>query len=249
MEQTKVALITGGSRGIGRAICIAMAKEGYNIAFNYVSGDETNPNVIQTKQLIEQTGVQSLAIRTNIASYQETQDMFQQVMDTYGRIDVLVNNAGITKDALLLKMKEEAFDEVIDVNLKGTWNCMKCVSRIMLKQKSGSILSMSSIVALNGNPGQVNYCASKAGIIGMTKALAKELGSRGITVNALAPGFIDTDMTQALNEEMKQQLIKQIPLGSLGNVEDIANATVFLTSPKARYITGQTIYVDGGMGM
>lgn len=249
MEQKKVALITGGSRGIGRAICIALAKEGYDIAFNYVSGDETNPNVVETLQLVLEQGVQVLSIKSNIASFKECEAMFDTVMEKYGRVDILVNNAGITKDALLLRMKEGDFDQVIDVNLKGTWNCMKCVTRIMMKQRSGSILSMSSIVALNGNPGQVNYCASKAGIIGMTKALAKEVGPRGITVNALAPGFIDTDMTKELNETIKEQLLKQIPLGRLGNVEDISNAVVFLTSPKAKYITGQTIYVDGGMGM
>lgn len=249
MEQRKVAFITGGSRGIGQAICIALAKEGYHIGFNYVSGDETNPNVIKTKQLIEEYGVEVFSIKTNIASFKDTKIMFDEVIKVFGRIDILVNNAGITKDNLLLKMKEEAFDEVIDVNLKGTWNCMKCVSKIMLKQRCGSILSMSSVVALHGNAGQVNYCASKAGIIGMSVALAKELGTRGITVNTLAPGFIDTDMTQGLSEEIKQQLVKQIPLGKLGNVEDIANAVVFLTSEKAKYITGQTIYVDGGMGL
>jgi 3-oxoacyl-[acyl-carrier protein] reductase len=244
----KIALVTGGSQGIGKEVCLALAKEGATIAINYVGLN--NQEIAEvTKKEVEALGVKAILVQANVASFEETEAMIKEVMNAFGRIDILVNNAGITKDGLLMRMKEEDFDAVIDVNLKGTWNCMKHVTKIMMKQRYGRIISMASVVGLIGNAGQTNYCASKAGIIGMSKSLAREVGSRGVTVNAVAPGFIKTRMTDVLSEEIKGNLLKQIPLGYLGEISDVANTVVFLASDDARYITGQTISVDGGMAM
>lgn len=245
----KVAVVTGASQGIGKEICIALAKEGANVVINYVDFKNNQELAEDTKKEIEAFGVKAIIVQANVASLEETGAMCKEVMKTFGRIDILVNNAGITKDNLIMRMKEEDFDAVIDVNLKGTWNCMKHITKIMMKQRYGRIISMSSVVGVIGNAGQTNYCASKAGIMGMTKSLAREVGSRGITVNAVAPGFIKTEMTDSLPEDIKENLYQQIPLRYLGEISDIANTVVFLASDDARYITGQTISVDGGMAM
>lgn len=245
----KVALVTGGSQGIGREVCLTLAREGANIIINYVDYGDNKHLANITKQEVEAIGVKAVIASANVASFSETEALFKEVLDTFGSIDILVNNAGITKDGLMMRMKEEEFDAVIDVNLKGTWNCMKQATKIMMKQRHGRIISMASVVGLIGNAGQSNYCASKAGIIGMTKSLAREVGSRGITVNAVAPGFIKTAMTEVLSDDIKENLSKQIPLGYLGEIRDVANTVLFLASEDARYITGQTISVDGGMAM
>lgn len=245
----KVVLVTGGAQGIGKEICLTCARAGANIIVNYVDFGDNKQIAEDTKAEIEALGVKVMLVQANVASFEETGAMFKEVMKEFGRIDVLVNNAGITKDNLLMRMKESDFDAVIDVNLKGAWNCMKHVTKIMMKQRSGRIISMASVVGVIGNAGQVNYSASKAGIIGMTMSLAREVGSRGITVNAIAPGFIKTAMTDVLPEEVKANLANQIPLGTLGEVEDIAKTVLFLASDDAKYITGQTIHVDGGMAM
>ena len=242
----KVVLVTGGAQGIGKEICITCAREGAKIVVNYV---ENETIAKATKEELEALGATVMLVQANVASFEETETMFKTIIKEFGRIDVLVNNAGITKDNLLMRMKESDFDAVIDVNLKGTWNCMKHAAKFMMKQRYGRIISMSSVVGVMGNAGQVNYSASKAGIIGMTMSLAREVGSRGITVNAIAPGFIQTAMTDVLPDEIKENMAKQIPLGTFGQVSDIANTVVFLASDDARYITGQTIHVDGGMAM
>ncbi len=247
--QDKVALVTGGSQGIGKEICIHFARQGAKLAVNYVDFGNNKEIAEQAKAELEALGATVMIVGANVASFSETEAMFKEVMAEFGRIDILVNNAGITKDNLLMRMKEADFDAVIDVNLKGSWNCMKHATRIMMKQKSGRIINMSSVVGVMGNAGQVNYAATKSGVIGMTMSLAREVGSRGITVNAVAPGFIQTAMTDVLPQEAKDKLAAQIPLGYLGQVEDIANTVVFLASDEARYITGQTIHVDGGMAM
>lgn len=245
----KVVLVTGGSQGIGKEICLTLARAGANVIVNYVDFGNNEELAQEAKEQIEALGVKSSIINANVASFEETGAMFKEILKEYGRIDIVVNNAGITKDGLIMRMKESDFDAVIDVNLKGTWNCMKHATKIMMKQKYGRIISMASVVGLIGNAGQTNYCASKAGIIGMTKSLAREVGSRGITVNAVAPGFIKTDMTEVLPEDIKGALLSQIPLGYLGEISDIANTVLFLASDEAKYITGQTISVDGGMAM
>ncbi|MEY8675585.1 3-oxoacyl-[acyl-carrier-protein] reductase [Thomasclavelia cocleata] len=245
----KVVLVTGGAQGIGKEICITCAREGAKIVVNYVDFGENETIAKATKEELEALGATVMLVQANIASFEETKTMFKTIIKEFGRIDVLVNNAGITKDNLLMRMKESDFDAVIDVNLKGTWNCMKHAAKFMMKQRYGRIISMSSVVGVMGNAGQVNYSASKAGIIGMTMSLAREVGSRGITVNAIAPGFIQTAMTDVLPDEIKENMAKQIPLGTFGQVSDIANTVVFLASDDARYITGQTIHVDGGMAM
>lgn len=247
--QDKVALVTGGSQGIGKEVCLTLAKEGAKIAVNYIDFGNNKEIAEETKKELEAFGVEVMLVKANVASYEETEEMFKEVVAKFGRVDILINNAGITKDGLMMRMKEADFDAVIDVNLKGTWNCMKHATKIMMKQKYGRIISMSSVVGVMGNAGQVNYAASKSGIIGMTMSLAREVGSRGITVNAVAPGFIQTAMTDVLPEDVKANLAKQIPLGYLGQVEDIAKTVLFLASDDARYITGQTIHVDGGMAM
>ena len=244
MLQGKVAVITGASRGIGKAIALEMAAEGATVVINYNGSKERAEEVLAEIQA--QGGTASI-YQCNVADFAACENFFKEVIKEYGRVDILVNNAGITKDGLLMGMSEEAFDQVIDTNLKGAFNCMRFVSRQMLKQKSGRIINMSSVSGVAGNAGQANYSASKAGVIGLTKAAAKELASRHITVNAIAPGFIETEMTAVLSDSVKEEAVKQIPLGCFGKTEDIANMAVFLASDKAAYITGQVIHVDGGM--
>ena len=246
MLKGKCAVITGASRGIGREIALKFAKEGANIVLNYNSSEE---EALKLKEEIEQLGSNTLIVKANISKTDESDKLIKEAKETFGRVDILVNNAGITKDALMLRMKEEDFDNVIEVNLKGAFNCLKAVTPIMLKQKYGKIINMSSVVGVTGNAGQVNYSASKAGLIGMTKSLAREIGSKNINVNAIAPGFIDTDMTKVLSEDQKNNIISQVPLKRFGQTEDIANLAVFLASDKSNYITGQVIHVDGGMAM
>ncbi|WP_159887004.1 3-oxoacyl-[acyl-carrier-protein] reductase [Paenibacillus puerhi] len=242
----KVALVTGASRGIGRAIAVTLAEAGADVVVNYAGSESA---AAETVGLIEALGRRSFKIRANVGSVQEVEDMFKQVLEAFGRIDILVNNAGITRDNLIMRMKEEEFDQVIETNLKGVFNCVKAATRPMMKQRSGRIVNISSVVGALGNPGQANYVAAKAGVIGMTKAAAKELASRGINVNCVAPGFIETDMTDKLSEELRDGLLKQIPLARLGQPEDIAKAVRFLVSEDAGYMTGQTIHIDGGMYM
>ena len=247
--ENKIALVTGGGQGIGKEIAKTLAKQGAFVLINYLDLGNNQEIAQKTQQEIEELGGKCALISANVASYQETEEMFKIIKKEYGRLDILINNAGITKDGLMLRMKESDFDQVIDVNLKGTWNCMKHATKLMMKQKYGRIVSLSSVVGVMGNAGQVNYAASKSGIIGMTMSLAREVGSRGITVNAVAPGFIQTAMTDVLSDEIKDQMKSQIPLGSFGNVQDIADAVLFLASDEAKYITGQTLHVDGGMDM
>jgi len=242
----KVALVTGASRGIGRAIALTLAEAGADVAVNYAGSEAAAAEVVS---LIEGMGRKAIKVKANVASSQEVDDMFKQVLETFGKLDILVNNAGITRDNLIMRMKEEEFDEVIATNLKGVFNCVKAATRPMMKQRYGHIINISSVVGALGNPGQANYVAAKAGVIGMTKATAKELSSRGITVNAVAPGFIETDMTDKLSEDTRSQMLKQIPLARLGQPDDIAKAVRFLASDDASYMTGQTIHVDGGMYM
>ena len=247
--KNKVALITGGSQGIGKAIALAFAREGETIIINDLDLSQNKEKILQCQNEIKATGSDCSIIYANVASFDETKQMFDQIKEEYGHLDILVNNAGITRDNLMMRMKESDFDSVIDVNLKGTWNCMKHATKLMMKQRNGRIISLSSVVGVMGNAGQVNYSASKAGIMGMTMSLAREVGSRGITVNAIAPGFIQTAMTDVLSEEIKISMMNQIPLKTFGQVEDIAQTALFLASDEARYITGQTIHVDGGMAM
>ncbi len=242
--KNKTVIVTGGNRGIGFAIAKSFAKEGANLVINYV-GDESEANNAQNE--LEALGVKCVILKANVAKFDECEQVVNAAIENFGSIDILINNAGITKDTLMMRMKEEDFDSVIDVNLKGAWNMMKNVTKPMMKQKSGRIINISSVVALMGNPGQANYVASKSGVIGLTKTLAKEFGPRGITVNAVAPGFIKTAMTDKLNDEIKSSYESQIPLGRFGEVEDVANAVLFLASENASYITGQVISVNGGM--
>lgn len=242
----KVALVTGGSRGIGRAISQALAEAGYYVVINFRSREDEAKAVLDS--IISQGG-DGMIYKSDISNYADVETMMDTVIKETGGIDVLVNNAGITKDQLMLRMSEEDFSTVIDVNLKGTFNCVKSVTRSMFKRRSGVIINISSVIGLVGNIGQVNYAASKAGIIGMTKALAKEYAARGIRVNAVAPGFIDTEMTEGLTEDVKKAILDRIPLNALGAPEDVANVVAFLVSDKAKYITGQILAVDGGMTM
>ncbi|WP_317316733.1 3-oxoacyl-[acyl-carrier-protein] reductase [Longibaculum muris] len=242
----KVAVITGAARGIGKAIALKFASQGYHVVINY-RGSEEKANAVKEQCIA--LGVEALTYQGDVSHYQEMEDMMKAVMEKFGRIDVLINNSGITKDQLLLKMDSESFMDVIDVNLKGTFNTIKAVSRIMMKQKSGVIINMSSVIGEIGNAGQANYAASKAGVLGLTKSIAKEFAPRHIRVNAIAPGFIATDMTDVLNEQTKENILQAIPLKSLGEAEDVANVAYFLASDDAKYITGQVINVDGGMVM
>lgn len=246
MDNRKVALVTGGSRGIGRAICVRLAKDGMDVVFNYNSGEEAAKETIAQ---CEAYGVKAYGFQANVGSSEECTSLVKKAMEVSGRIDVLVNNAGITRDGLIMKMTDKDFCDVIDVNLNGTFYMLRDVSKIMLKQRAGRIVSISSIVGISGNAGQVNYSASKAGIIGMTKSLARELAARKITVNAIAPGMIETDMTGVLSDDTKAKILDSIPLKEMGKAEDIANAVSFLVGDDARYITGQVISVDGGMGI
>ncbi|MBU8877798.1 3-oxoacyl-[acyl-carrier-protein] reductase [Bacillus sp. FJAT-29790] len=242
----KTALVTGASRGIGREIALELARQGANVAVNY-SGSEERAN--QVVDEIKALGREAFAVRCDVSNGESVASMVKETIDTFGKLDILVNNAGITKDNLLMRMKEDEWDDVININLKGVFLCTKAVSRQMMKQRSGRIINISSIVGTSGNPGQANYVAAKSGVIGLTKTTAMELASRGITVNAIAPGFITTDMTDKLSEEVKDQMLKQIPLAQFGEPSDIANAVVFLASDDSRYMTGQTLHVNGGMFM
>lgn len=246
MLKGKCAVITGASRGIGKCIATKFAKEGANVVINYRNNEE---EALKVKQELEDLGSQVLVVKADVSELEQAENLIKEAKKEFGRVDILVNNAGITKDNLIIRMKAEDFDSVIKTNLKGAFNCLKAVTPIMLKQKYGKIVNMASVVGVVGNPGQVNYCASKAGLIGMTKSLAKEIGSRNITVNAIAPGFIDTDMTKILSDDQKKKILSQIPLNKFGNVEDIANVALFLGSENSNYITGQVIHVDGGMAM
>lgn len=243
---TKSALVTGASRGIGRSIALQLAEEGFNVAVNYAGSKEKAEAVVEE---IKAKGVDSFAIQANVADADEVKAMIKEVVSQFGSLDVLVNNAGITRDNLLMRMKEQEWDDVIDTNLKGVFNCIQKATPQMLRQRSGAIINLSSVVGAVGNPGQANYVATKSGVIGLTKSAARELASRGITVNAVAPGFIVSDMTDALSDELKEQMLTQIPLARFGQDTDIANTVAFLASDKAKYITGQTIHVNGGMYM
>ncbi|MFI9578063.1 3-oxoacyl-[acyl-carrier-protein] reductase [Staphylococcus capitis] len=243
---SKSALVTGASRGIGRRIALQLAEEGYNVAVNYAGSKDKAEAVVEE---IKAKGVDSFAIQANVANGDEVKAMIKEVVSQFGSVDVLVNNAGITRDNLLMRMKEQEWDDVIDTNLKGVFNCIQKVTPQMLRQRGGAIINLSSVVGAVGNPGQANYVATKAGVVGLTKSSARELASRGITVNAVAPGFIVSDMTDALSDELKDQMLEQIPLARFGEDTDIANTVAFLASDKAKYITGQTIHVNGGMYM
>ena len=242
MLQGKTAVVTGAAKGIGKAIALAFAKEGCNIVLNYHSSLDD-----ETVQEIEACGVTCMPVQGDVSDFAFAADMMKKVKKELGSVDILVNNAGITKDMLVMRMTEEQFDSVIQTNLKGTFNMIRHASSIMLKQRSGAIINMSSVVGVMGNVGQANYAASKAGIIGLTKSTAKELAARGVTCNAIAPGFVETDMTAALSEDLQKQMLETIPLKRYGQVDDIAQAAVFLA--KNTYITGQVLHVDGGMCM
>lgn len=246
MLKNKVALVTGGGKGIGAAVAKALAAQDVLVVINYSHSERAAE---QLKSEILLSGGKADIFRCDVSDYNSVKAMIGDIVQHYGRLDILVNNAGIVKDNLLMRMKEEDFDKVIDINLKGAFNCIQNVARQMLKQRYGRIINISSVVGIYGNAGQANYAASKAGLIGLTKSAAKELGSRGITVNAIAPGFIQTEMTDGLNEELKKKMLDAISLGSFGNVEDIAYTAGFLASDKAGYITGQVIGVDGGICM
>ena len=242
----KVAFITGGTRGIGKQIAITLANEGYDIAINY---RQENKELEETRNEIKKNNVKCLAVKGNIAKFEDTKSMATKIIEEFGKIDILVNNAGITKDMLLMRMKPEDFKNVIDVNLIGTFNVTKNVIPYMMKKREGKIINISSVVGISGNAGQTNYSSSKAGIIGFTKSLAKEVGSRNILVNAVAPGFIKTQMTDILKEEVKNEISNKIPLKRMGTPKDVANVVKFLASEDSSYITGQVINVDGGMVM
>ena len=242
--ENKIVLVTGAGRGIGASIAKRFASEGAEVIVNYSGNDEAAQKTVDE---ITAIGGQAQKYKCSVNDSESVKVMIDEIIKKFGRIDILVNNAGITKDGLMLRMTDEDFDRVIDVNLKGTFNCTKYVSKYMLKQKSGKIINISSVVGLSGNAGQINYSASKAGIIGITKSAAKELSSRGITVNAVAPEYVDTDMTKVLSDNIRNEILKNIPLQRMGNVEDISNCVAFLASEDASYITGQVISVDGGM--
>jgi len=241
----QIALVTGGGQGIGKAISLTLAKEGADVVIFELNLEKAE----EVSKEIEGLGQRSLPIRVNVANPEEVEEGFRKGIETFGRVDILVNNAGITRDALLIRMKEEDWDQVLDVNLKGAFLCTRAAVKTMSKQRYGRIINISSVVAFMGNIGQVNYVASKAGIIGFTKTVAREYASRGITVNAIAPGFIQTAMTEALSEQIKEAMLKEIPVGKFGLPEDIANAVRFLASRDSGYITGQVIHVNGGMYM
>ncbi|WRP08414.1 3-oxoacyl-[acyl-carrier-protein] reductase [Rossellomorea aquimaris] len=242
----KVALVTGASRGIGREIALELAREGCNVAVNY-SGSEAKANEVVDE--IKGLGREAIAVQCNVSDSDAVQAMVKETISQFGSVDILVNNAGITKDNLLMRMKEAEWDDVININLKGVFLCTKAVTRQMMKQRSGRIINISSIVGVSGNPGQANYVAAKSGVIGLTKTTAKELAPRGITVNAIAPGFISTDMTDQLPQDVRNEMLKQIPLSRFGDPQDIARVVTFVASESASYMTGQTLHIDGGMVM
>lgn len=244
MKQT--AIVTGGSRGIGRAVAVRLAKDGMNLVINY-RGNSVAAE--ETERMCRELGAEVLLVQGDVSRAEDCEKLAAQAKEAFGRVDVLVNNAGITRDGLLARMTEEDFRAVLDVNLVGPWNMMKAVNRIMMKQRYGRIVNLSSVTGLMGNMGQTNYAAAKAGILGMTKSYAREVASRGITVNAVAPGFIDTDMTEAMPEGAKDKIITGIPMGRTGKPEDVAEAVAFLASEQAGYITGEVLRVDGGMAM
>ncbi len=246
MLNGKCAVVTGASRGIGKAIALKLASLGANIVINYRSSEK---EALEVENEIKEMGVEAISIKADISKLDEVDNLIKTSKEKFGTIDIIVNNEGITKDNLILRMKEEDFDNVIDVNLKGVFNCLKSITPVMVRQKKGKIINISSVVGISGNAGQVNYAASKAGIIGMTKSLAKEIGTRGINVNAVAPGFIDTEMTESLGEKIKEEAKKNIPLKRFGTVQDVAEVVAFLASDESDYITGQVIHVDGGMLM
>ena len=242
----KVALVTGASRGIGAAIASKLASLGCDVAINYAGNIQ---KAEETLNSVKAYGVNAQIYQANVANYEEVEAMTKQIIKDFGHLDIIINNAGITSDNLMMRMDQDSFDSLIDVNLKGTWNVCKSITRPILKQRSGVIINLSSVVGINGNVGQVNYAASKAGVIGLTKSLAKEFASRNIRVNAVAPGYVKSDMTAKLSEEITEKVLENIPLGQLGEVEDIANSVAFLVSDEARYITGQLLVVDGGMAI
>jgi 3-oxoacyl-[acyl-carrier protein] reductase len=242
----KAALVTGASRGIGREIALELARQGANVAVNF-AGSEAKANEVVDE--IKALGRDAFTVKCDVSDSDQVSEMIKAAVDRFGKLDILVNNAGITRDNLLMRMKEEEWDEVININLKGVFLCTKAVTRQMMKQRYGRIINIASIVGVSGNPGQANYVAAKAGVIGLTKTTAKELASRNITVNAIAPGFITTDMTDKLTEEIKAEMLKQIPLARLGEPKDIAKVTAFLASDDSAYMTGQTLHIDGGMVM
>ncbi|SMC26234.1 3-oxoacyl-[acyl-carrier-protein] reductase [Clostridium acidisoli DSM 12555] len=242
--QGKTAVITGASRGIGKAIALSLAELGANIVVNYRSTP-----VDELVKEIEAKGVKAIAVKADVSKFDEAEELIKEAVRVFGTLDILINNAGITKDGLVIRMKEEDFDKVIEVNLKGAFNTIRHASGIMLKKRSGRIINITSVVGITGNAGQLNYSSAKAGLIGMTKSLARELGSRGVTVNAVAPGFIQSDMTDKLSDKQKEAIMSGIPLKKAGNTEDVANAVAFLVSDMASYITGQVVNVDGGMVM
>ena len=244
MKQT--AIVTGGSRGIGRAVAVRLAKDGMNLVINYRGNSAAAE---ETERLCRELGAEVLLVQGDVSRAEDCEKLAAQAKEAFGRVDVLVNNAGITRDGLLARMTEEDFRAVLDVNLVGPWNMMKAVNRIMMKQRYGRIVNLSSVTGLMGNMGQTNYAAAKAGILGMTKSYAREVAGRGITVNAVAPGFIDTDMTEAMPEGAKDKIITEIPMGRTGKPEDVAEAVAFLASEQAGYITGEVLRVDGGMAM
>ncbi|MBY7024572.1 MULTISPECIES: 3-oxoacyl-[acyl-carrier-protein] reductase [Clostridium] len=246
MLKGKCAIITGAARGIGKAIALKLASLGANIVLNYRSSEE-EAKIVASE--IEKMGVEVLTVKGDISKLEDVENIISEAKNKFGIIDIIVNNAGITKDTLILRMKEKDFDDVIDVNLKGVFNCLKSITPVMVKQRHGKIINISSVVGVAGNAGQVNYSASKAGVIGMTKSLAKELGARGINVNAVAPGFIETDMTSVLGEKVKEEAKKNIPLKRFGTPEDVAGVVAFLASENSNYVTGQVINIDGGMVM
>jgi len=242
----KVALVTGGSRGIGRAISLELAREGAKVVVNYAGSQGAAEEVVSA---IKELGGEAIAVQGDVASFEDAEKMISATVEAFGGVDILVNNAGITRDNLLVRMKEDDWDAVINTNLKGVFNCTKAVAKPMMKARKGRIINITSVVGIIGNPGQANYVSAKAGVIGLTKSNAKELASRNITVNAIAPGYIETDMTDKLGDDVKSKLFEAIPLSRMGRPEDIANAVVYLASDKAAYITGQVLNVDGGMVM
>ena len=244
--QGKCALVTGGSRGIGRAVCLELARQGARVAVNYAGNAAAAQETVEACRAL---GAEAFAIQADVAGAAESEAMVKEVLARFGRLDILVNNAGVTRDGLMLTMKEADWDAVLDTNLKGAFHCMKAVYRPMMKQKYGRVVNLSSIVGVRGNAGQANYAASKAGLIGLTKSMAKELAARNVTVNAVAPGFIDTDMTAALPEKAREAMLASIPMGRLGQAEDVARAVAFFAGDESAYVTGQVLCVDGGMAV